>query len=332
MSSLMLGRLMLGRLMFAPALLLAALPIAQANDSAAALAIGGITLTKSESIRMETEDLFLSQGAVRVKYRFTNTAAQDIDTLVAFPLPDHTASPLTSIPDYSELKFTTRIDGQPAKLEFMQRAIFKGRDVTERITRLGFPVMPLVEPFEAAVKKLPKAELEALVKDGLLENIGDPKTPDWENRWVTRTIVTRRQVFPAGRTVSVEHSYVPMPGGSVGGGLNREYRNTPEFAEKRKTYCIDNDFIRAFDARQAKLKEPHMYGEHWLAYVLKTGANWAGPIGDFRLVIDKGDAKNLVSFCGTGVKKISPTQFEVRYQNFTPREDLNVLIVKFSEE
>lgn len=309
-----------------------AFPSARANDSAAALAIGGITMTKSEAIRMDSEDLFVSEKAVRVKYRFTNISAQDIETLVAFPLPDHTASPVTSIPDYKELNFQTLIDGQPAKLDFLQRAIFKGRDVTERVTRLGLPVMPLVEPFEAALKALPKAELDALVREGLLQNIGAPDNPDWENRWVTRTIVTRRQVFPAGRTISVEHSYVPMPGGSVGGAFNREYRNTPEFADKRKSYCVDNDFIRAFDARQAKLKEPHAYSEVWLAYVLKTGANWAGPIGDFRLVIDKGAADSLVSFCGTGVKKIGPTQFEVRYRNFVPREDLNVLIVKFSNE
>lgn len=305
---------------------------AQANDSAAALAIGGITLTKSEAIRMDSEDLFVSEKAIRVKYRFTNISAQDIETLVAFPLPDHIASPVTSIPDYRELNFQTLIDGQPAKLDFVQRAIFKGQDVTERVVRLGLPVMPLFEVFEAALKKLPKADLDALVKDGLLQNIGAPDNPDWENRWVTRTIVTRRQVFPAGRSVSVEHSYSPMPGGSVGGAFNREYRGTPEFAGKRKTYCVDDGFIRAFDARQAKLKEPHAYSEIWLAYVLKTGANWAGPIGDFRLVIDKGAVDTLVSFCGSGVKKIGPTQFEVRYQNFTPREDLNVLIVKFSNE
>jgi len=305
---------------------------AQANDSAAALAIGGITLTKSDAIRMDSEDLFVSEKAVRVKYRFTNTSAQDIEALVAFPLPDHIASPVTSIPDYRELNFQTLIDGQPAKLDFMQRAIFRGQDVTERVTRLGLPVMPLFEVFEAALKKLPKAELDALVRDGLLQNIGAPDNPDWENRWVTRTVVTRRQVFPAGRTVSVEHSYAPMPGGSVGGAFNREYRGTPEFVEKRKTYCVDDGFVRAFDARQAKLKESHAYSEVWLAYVLKTGANWAGPIGDFRLVIDKGAADNLVSFCGSGVKKIGPTQFEVRYQNFTPREDLNVLIVKFNNE
>lgn len=313
--------------------LLAALAIvaspARANDSMAATAIGGLTMTKTDAVRMDSEDLFVSEKQVRVRYRFTNTAAADIETLVAFPLPDHTSSPVTGIPDYSELKFQTLVDGQPAKLEFVQRAIFKGADVTDRITRLKLPVMPLVEPWEAALKTLPKAELDALAKDGLLQNIGSAEQPDWENRWVARTIVTRKQVFPAGRTITVEHSYVPMPGGSVGGALNREYRSAKEFAAKRRTYCIDDGFMRGFDARQAKMKEPHAYSEVWLAYVLKTGTNWHGPIGDFRMVIDKGDPDALISFCGTGVKKIGPTQFEVRYQNFVPREDLNVLIVKF---
>ena len=36
----------------------------------------------------------------------------------------------------------------------------------------------------------------------------------------------------------------------------------------------------------------------------------------------------MVSFCGNGVKKISPTAFEMRKINFTPEADLHVLIVK----
>ena len=54
----------------------------------------------------------------------------------------------------------------------------------------------------------------------------------------------------------------------------------------------------------------------------------AGPIGNFRLVVDKGDANNLVSFCSDGVKKIGPTQFEMRKSDFTPERNLYVLILK----
>jgi hypothetical protein len=192
--------------------------------------------------------------------------------------------------------------------------------------------MPVVEPFEAAIKAVSPADIAALAKDGLIENIGDEKQPDWQAKWTIKTTVTRRQLFPAGRAIRVEHSYVPMAGGSVGGGLNREYRREADFADKRRTYCIDDDFLRAFDGRMARAKNNYAYGETWLSYVLKTGANWAGPIRDFRLVVDKGTADNLVSFCAKGVKKIGPTTFEVRHTDFVPTQDLNILIVEFHRD
>ena len=61
--------------------------------------------------------------------------------------------------------------------------------------------------------------------------------------------------------------------------------------------------------------------------VLTTGANWRSPIGEFRLVVDKGRPENLVSFCGQGVRKISPTRFETIRTNWRPDRDLKVLIV-----
>jgi hypothetical protein len=59
-------------------------------------------------------------------------------------------------------------------------------------------------------------------------------------------------------------------------------------------------------------------------------ANWARPIGEFRLVVDKGDPANLVSFCADGAKRISPTQYEVRKTSFLPGTDLHILILKRS--
>ena len=59
-----------------------------------------------------------------------------------------------------------------------------------------------------------------------------------------------------------------------------------------------------------------------------TPSNWRSPIGDFRLVVDKGKPGNLVSFCEDGVRKISPTQFEVRRKNWRPTRDLHVLIIE----
>ncbi|RYE72919.1 MAG: DUF4424 domain-containing protein, partial [Oxalobacteraceae bacterium] len=71
--------------------------------------------------------------------------------------------------------------------------------------------------------------------------------------------------------------------------------------------------------------------ETWVGYILSSGANWRGPIKDFRLVVDKGKPANLVSFCMDGVRKISPTQFEVRKTDYEPDHDLNILIVQWPE-
>jgi hypothetical protein len=44
-------------------------------------------------------------------------------------------------------------------------------------------------------------------------------------------------------------------------------------------------------------------------------------------VVDKGSPKNLVSFCGSGVKKIGPTQFEMRRTDWRPEKDLSILLL-----
>jgi hypothetical protein len=98
----------------------------------------------------------------------------------------------------------------------------------------------------------------------------------------------------------------------------------------KQKYCLDRDFNTSIDRarREAKSQFGAPYSEERIGYILKTGANWSGPIKDFRLVIDKGEASNLVSFCGTGIKKIGATQFEIRKSDFTPDKDLHVLILK----
>jgi hypothetical protein len=54
----------------------------------------------------------------------------------------------------------------------------------------------------------------------------------------------------------------------------------------------------------------------------------ASPIKEFRLVIDKGEPDNLVSFCGDRPRRLSPTQFEVKLNDYTPDGDLAVPILK----
>ena len=44
------------------------------------------------------------------------------------------------------------------------------------------------------------------------------------------------------------------------------------------------------------------------------------------MVVDKLNPRAIMSFCGEGVRRISPTQFEVRRRNWRPTRDLHVLI------
>ena len=73
--------------------------------------------------------------------------------------------------------------------------------------------------------------------------------------------------------------------------------------------------------------KPYLF-EAWISYILSTGANWGGPIKDFSLTIDKGAPENLVSFCGEGVKKIGPTTFEMKAKDFTPTNEIDILLLK----
>ena len=94
-------------------------------------------------------------------------------------------------------------------------------------------------------------------------------------------------------------------------------------------YCVDAAFLAALDRRaEATRAEYPVLPEKRIGYVLTTGGNWAAPIGRFRLIVDKGAADNLVSFCGEGVRKVSPTRFEMVKTNWRPTRDLKVLIVE----
>ena len=91
------------------------------------------------------------------------------------------------------------------------------------------------------------------------------------------------------------------------------------------TYCIDRGFLRTLSDKSRR--PDAQWVQQTLQYILKTGANWAGPIKNFRMVVDKGSPENLVSFCGEGIKKISSTKFEVYKRDFVPPANLQVLFL-----
>lgn len=327
------------------ALALLATPLATpsiANDSEAEWAIGGLTLTTNAAISMDKEELYISAREVRVDYVYTNHSPEDREVMIAFPLPRVPAADgfydIWSMPNWDELEFTTTVDGVEVEYEVADRAMVGDRDVTAAVAAEGFRLFWFRdEGFTERLQDLPVADRDRLLAAGLLKADDDAELtgeiswvyPAWQ---VERSLV-RKQLFPAKSGVSVSHVYRPWAGGSVGGMLYPAVRSEypDSMREYRDKWCVDENFLAGVDKKlgTGTEEDPVYYGETWLGYVLSSGANWAGSIKDFRLVVDKGDPDNLVSFCMDGVKKISPTQFEVRKADFEPTQDLDILILEF---
>jgi hypothetical protein len=313
---------------------------ADANDSTAELTTGGLVLAKTADIEMRSEDLAVSEKQIDVRYRFFNRAAQDVTVTVAFPMPEiawegpdtNVAVPVPDSPNF--LDFHTFVDGREVVAQDEQKAFAGGIDVSARLQALGVPLAPQRDATEAALDALTPAKQDELVKADIATpydyDVGKGMEHHLAPRWTLKSSFFWRQTFPAGKEVAVEHRYRPSVGETVGTMLGSPKIDPQELSNYEKLYCVDKDFLAS--AKKAErldatgfAQEP--FFERRIAYVLTTGANWAGPIGDFHLTVDKGAPGSLVSFCADGVKKIGPTLFEVRHANFTPMRDLHVLIL-----
>ncbi len=95
------------------------------------------------------------------------------------------------------------------------------------------------------------------------------------------------------------------------------------YDDYKTRYCLDDTFLKtATKLSKAADAGGAIYTEAWLSYILKTGANWGGVIGKFKLTVDKGKPENYVSFCGEGVTKNGPTTFVMEKTDFWPQKDL----------
>jgi hypothetical protein len=327
----MLGRLMAicGVLGAAPAL---------ANDSIGELGTGGIILSRTDAVSMVSENLFISLKEVRVDYLFRNQTDQDVEAIVAFPMPDiaGTVYDRPYIPDDQSdnfLGFEVSIDGKAVKPELEQKGFALAIDVTELLNANKVPVNPFAQPVFKALENLSEETARDWIDRGLIFIDSYDDGAGWKNvrtpLWSLKSTYWWKSSFPAGKDVNVSHRYRPSVGGTVGLTFYYDGKFGGAYDEYKKRYCLDAAFEKA--VVKAGKESPQGYPmlmEERLQYVLTTGGNWAlGTIGDFRLTIDKGDAKNLVSFCGENVRKTGPTTFEMTAKDYYPYQDLNILIL-----
>ncbi|KQW84044.1 DUF4424 family protein [Brevundimonas sp. Root1279] len=293
------------------------------NDTVAVMAAGGLVLQRTDGIEMRSEDLYVSAAEIRVRYRFFNRSDRPLVTLVAFPMPDIVGGleGAQAIADPSDMPFQTTVEGRRMATNIEQKAVLNGVDHTGLLRGLELPLSPVAPATLAAIQALPTPQVEMLVDMGLVRETPGGPVPVW----TLKTTHYWNQMFPARREVDIDHRYVPAVGGSAGSVMGDPgLANSPLTADYVARYCTDRDFVSA--ARRMRTRGQTV-SETWIDYVLLPEATGAGPIGDFRMIVDKGGWKNLISFCGEDVRRVGFSTFEVRRRNYTPTRDLSVLIL-----
>lgn len=326
-----------------------------ANDGFGGISATGLTFGQTESVAMESEDLFISLDRITVDYVFRNTSTADVTGEVIFPLPPISLGQMWNmdfnLPDDAGradlLNFTVTVDGQSVTPTIDRLAVLAGdwwdakpgaaeydtpgQDVTAVLESFGIPLTLDLDAVDAALRALTPDQKKAMQAAGLAEFIDGSDAPfDSLPQW---SIVIRyhwTQTFPAGQALAISHSYDNRsPGGlfSWSDPVTEDYNR-----ETQAQYCIDDSTSRALVKRltvtEADGTSYVMGTAHFIDYVLRTANSWAGPIGAFRLTVDKGAPENIVSLCAEGLAKTGSTTFVMQKTDYTPKDDLRILIVK----
>ncbi|MBN9244749.1 MAG: DUF4424 domain-containing protein [Mesorhizobium sp.] len=299
---------------------------------------GGLILSRSDVVSMDSEDLFISRDKVTVDYVFRNGSDKDIDTIVAFPMPDIEGNPneVPSIPDDRDnfLDFEATMDGKPLSPQLEQRAFAAGLDISADLKAQNVPFYPFGDTASDALAKLPQSVADDWLERGIIVLDEFDDGSGWKTvrrpYWQLRSTYWWRATFPAGKPVRVSHRYKPSVGATVGLNFYVDGKFGDQYDVYKKRYCMDADFEKAVRKVMA-IPGPEGNSPRYesrLSYILTTGGNWAaGTIGKFRLTVDKSYPASLVSFCGDGVKKIGPTTFQMTAQDFDPAHDIDILLL-----
>lgn len=305
---------------------------ANANDSIARVGVGGITLLKSDHIRMVQEELEISTSKIRVHYKFFNESRNDIKTTIAFPMPPYRAQHPDSNDPYNRplRAFTTFIDGQAVSTTLDRRATKGSVEITARLREIGLTDQQIFETFALCVAPGKEPEYCGLTPQQISLLQAD-KIEGW---WVDETALWE-YVFPANKAVDVVHEYSP----NVGWGNFVPYQSGEDVTQKNETpsdgrkgispECQGAD-VGAVTKRIRALAEKGAHSVivsvQEVSYILLTGNNWKGPISEFKLRVRKDMPDQIISVCFPGKpKKIDKSTYEFTQKNFVPKDDLLVV-------
>ena len=307
-----------------------------ADDSSAELGAGGLVLTRSGDIRLAAEDLQVSPKNVAVRFTFVNDSKSDIDTIVAFPLPDIDTSRFSEEPlgrttgdPVNFVGFSVSENGKHVPFQIEQRASYRGKDVTDILRRAGVPLNVIDPRFTRTLDALGSKQRATLKAADLIDmESGSYPHP----HWLVQTKFWWRQHFAAGKPVVLDEHYQPVTGESLIGRDELKASND-NGRYWIKTYCMDaktrSAALALFAHNHANPQSGNMLTALATDYVLSTGNNWKGPIGRFRLVLDKLKHENVMSVCIDGsLRPLGPEAFQYTQESFAPKMDIRLLVLQ----
>lgn len=330
---------------------------ATANDTLVHESAGNLIFVHSAAVAIQRERLVIGPPVgmplgysrtewtipFHVEYELENLAGSSISADVGFPLPACTLDEYAFethrqyIGDYDraatclkepEMKLSVAGASTPGRWQF----VFLRNSSPVEDPRLSAEVSAML-----ALIKDPgqiyylddKAYLDAAsrVCARLGGTMNGAECAEFKKVLVHRTFVWHHTFAPHNRT-RVEHDYRVKASGNF----------HPEGLFASDVFCLDDPSTRtAWKNYRASLERETQVAnrtmgaispyprEFFTEYVLHTGANWAGPIKDFELVIRKSAPDQMVSTCFSGLTKVSPVEFRAHRTNFRPSEDLRIL-------
>lgn len=192
---------------------------------------------------------------------------------------------------------------------------FRNRSASPVDTRVAFPIasfaipeeMGSVEDFVASIGFTVTVEGRPIAVEHTVRQSSD--SIEVMFHWPMR--------FPAKSTIGVEHEYRAR-----GGYILPDGREEPAFWRRfAADYCVPSATLAKMRSRPGSAQP--------VPYILRTGANWVGPIGHFRLVVELGDA-DLLAMCPTGMKPKGRKRFVLERRNYTPTRDLRIVFVRLA--
>lgn len=310
-----------------------------ANDTIGRVGIGGITLEKSDQIRMLKEELEISTSKIRVLYRFKNESNTDIHSTVLFPTPGqffvHPEVPAYNMD--SVTTFSAKVDGKIIETKKLRQATFKGKDITGKLREIGFNEEQIFKTFGGYDYPADQGTIQGIAwhfsdvqRKGLIGQFGKDFFGDMgEPRWEVVETFYWEQIFPAGREIEVIHEYAPFVGTQdLGTWIKDGYKY-----DLGGEACLDAGALSTLNkTNEAKNKNEKVKGyinrASGVEYILGTGRNWKGAIGEFTLRLIKHSPSQIVSLCFPGKpRKINPTTLEFKRVNFVPQDKLVVYFI-----